>query len=425
VSLVVVGLEHHRTPLDVLERATVSDAELPKTLAALRDKSNLLEVVVLSTCLRTELYAVVERFHEGVEDLQEHLAESVGLSVEQLSEQLTVQFDDAVVLQLFEVAAGLRSAVPGEHEILGQVRNAAERAQEEKAAGPTLLGLFERAVRAGRRVRTDTAIGRGSTSLSHLAVELAAERLGGRFGSGQFVVVGAGQMGSGVIGALQSKGVGGSQIVVVNRTLQRAKEVAESAGAGALGLDALSGALAEADAAIVTTSSPNPVLDRDTVLSALSARVGRRLAPLVIVDLSVPRNVDPSVGGLGGLELLDIVSLRALADRVLAGRHGELDQAEEIVREEIERYRVDTRARSAAPQVALLRNRLEELRTQELSRLKSRAGEMTEEEWERVDEATRAILAKLLHAPTVALKEASGTPRGERLVEAIRALFDL
>ena len=135
MSVVVVGLEHHRAPLDVLERATVSDAELPKTLAALRDRSNLLEVVVLSTCLRTELYAVVERFHEGVTDLQEHLAASVETTVEQLAEQLTVQFDDAVAVHLFEVAAGLRSAIPGEHEVLGQVRLAGER-----AAGRARLG---------------------------------------------------------------------------------------------------------------------------------------------------------------------------------------------------------------------------------------------------------------------------------------------
>ncbi len=289
----VVGLEHQRTPLDVLERVTILEHDLPKSLAVLRDRSNLLEVVVLSTCLRTEFYAVVERFHEGVADLQEHLAASAGTTVEQLSEQLTVHFDDAVVRHLFEVAAGLRSAVPGEHEVLGQVRLAAKRAEADRAAGPVLAGLFERAVQAGRRVRSETSIGRGTTSLSRLSVDLAAERLAGRFGSAKFVVVGAGQMSKGVVAALRSRGIEGPDVVVVNRTHERASEVARTVDARALGLESLTGALAEADCVIVTTAAPGPVVDLETVSTALPARVGRRLAPLVIVDLSVPRNVDP------------------------------------------------------------------------------------------------------------------------------------
>lgn len=409
----------------MLERVTILEHDLPKALAALRDRSNLLEVVILSTCLRTEFYAVVERFHEGVADLQEHLAASAGTTVEQLAEQLTVHFDDAVVLHLFEVAAGLRSAVPGEHEVLGQVRQAAQRAEADHAAGPVLGGLFERAVQTGRRVRSETSIGRGTTSLAHLSVDLAAERLAGRFESAKVVVVGAGQMSKGVVAALRSRGVGGADVSVINRTPERATEVAQTVAAQALGLESLTGALAEADSAIVTTSAPAPVVDLETVSTALPARVGRRLAPLVIVNLSVPRNVDPAVGGLGGVELLDIGALRGLADRALAGRRGELEHAESIVRDEVQRYKADARARGAAPLVAQLRGSLEELRRGELDRMRGKAKDLTDEQWRQVDEATRAVLAKVLHQPTVALKEASGTPRGERLVEAIRALFDL
>ena len=280
MSVVVVGLEHQRTPLDVLERATVSDAELSKTLAALRDRSNLLEVVVLSTCLRTELYAVVERFHEGVADLQEHLAASVETTVEQLAEQLTVQFDDAVVVHLFEVAAGLRSAIPGEHEVLGQVRLASERAEAERAAGPVLSNLFDRAVQAGRRVRSETSIGHGKTSLAHLSVDLVADRLAGRFGSAKVLVVGAGQMSQGVVAALRSKGVSGSDVTVLNRTIERAEAVAEQMGGSAAGLDSLAGALAEADSVIVTTSAPTPILDLETVSAALSAACGPAPRPV-------------------------------------------------------------------------------------------------------------------------------------------------
>ena len=425
MSVLVVGLEHHRTSLDVLERAVIPDTELSKTLVSLRDRSNLLEVVVLSTCLRTELYAVVERFHEGVADLQEHLAASVGTSVEQIADQLTVHFDDAVVQHLFEVASGLRSAVPGEHEILGQVRTASRRAQAERAAGPVLTGLFDSAVKAGRRVRAQTAIGRGSTSLSHLSVELVADSLGPRFNSARVVVLGAGAMASGVTEFLRSRGVKGEDITVVNRTERRASDLAAGFGGTGMGLGSLTGAMAGADAVIVATSAPTPIVGPESVLAALSARVGRRLMPLVIVDLSMPRNVDPSVVGLGGVQLHDLVALRALADRALAGRTGELESAKAIVTDEVERYRADSRARGAAPQVALLRSRLEELRRQELERMKGKTNDLTDDQWGQVDDATRAILAKLLHNPTVALKEASGTPRGERLVEAIRALFDL
>jgi glutamyl-tRNA reductase len=425
VSVLVVGIEHHRTSLEVLERATVLESELPKVLATLRDRSNLLEVVVLSTCLRTEVYGVVERFHEGVSDLQEYLAGSVRMSVEQLADQLTVQFDDAVALHLFEVAAGLRSAVPGEHEVLGQVRLAWQRAAEERASGPVLNSLFESAVRAGRRARSETSIAQGTTSLARLSADLVAERLAGRFATARIVVVGAGQMGRGVVTALRSRGADPSQVVVLNRNLERAAELAGTVGGASMGLESLGGALAEADAVVVTTSAPVPVVSRETVSSAMSARVGRRLAPLVVVDVSVPRNVDPTVAGLGGVELLDMATLRGLADRALAGRGEELERAEEIVRDEVERYRADSRSRGAAPQVALLRGRLEELRRAELDRLRSKSGQMTDEQWSQVDEATRAVLAKFLHQPTVALKETSGTQRGERLTEAIRALFDL
>lgn len=425
MSVVVVGLEHGRTPLDVLERATVSDQDLPKALATLRDRSNLLEVVVLSTCLRTEVYAVVERFHEGVADLQGYLAESVGTTVEQLAEKLNVQFDDAVTLHLFEIAAGLRSPVPGEHEVLGQVRSAAERAEEEKASGPVLSSLFERAVKAGRRVRVETSIGKGTTSLSHLSVELVAERLAQRFVSARIAVVGAGAMGRGVTKTLKAKGVTGERVQVLNRTVEKANELAATVDALGAGLDALPGVLAEVDAVIVTTSAQRPLLDREGVLSAMSARVSRRLAPLLIVDLSVPRNVDPAVAALGGVELADVVALGSLAERALATRRGELETAESIVREEVDRYREETRARGAAPQVAMLRNSLEEMRMAEIDKMRKRRNDLTDDQWQKVDEATRAVMAKLLHRPSVALKDAAGTPRGERLLEAIRALFDL
>ncbi len=417
MSVIVVGLHQHQAALDVLERAAVPEEALGKTLTALRERANLSEVVILSTCLRTEIYAVVERFHEGVTGLQEFLAARVGTSVDVLADDLMVQFDDAVTVHLFEVAAGMRSAVLGESEVLGQVRRAIDRAEAERVAGPVLGGLFRRAVQTGRKVRTSTAIARGSTSLSHVAVELATQRLGGSLAQRRVVVVGAGEMGDGIISALDGRG---ADVTVVNRTARRAQELAGRVGGIGYGLSELRRALQGAEALLVSIASPTPVVDADTL-----GRAGLTGSRLVVVDLGMPRNVAPAVGSSDGVELLDMDDLRAHAELAMAGRQAEIEGAQEIVRQEVDRYRTEVRARGAAPIVSALRGRLDDVRAGELERLRARRPELGPGQWEAVDAVTRDVLAKVLHQPTMALKEAAGTPRGERLVEALRTLFDL
>jgi glutamyl-tRNA reductase len=444
VSVVVVGLEHHSTPLELLERVAVPEEGLGKALGALRDRSNLSEVVVLSTCLRTELYAVVERFHEGVADLQEFLATRAGTTVDVIEEHQTVLFDDAVTMQVFEIAAGLRSSVLGETEVLGQVRRAAERAEAERAAGPVLSGLFRRAVQAGRKVRSQTAISRGATSLSHVAVDLARARLGGSLEGRRMLVVGAGTMGEGIVDAL-GHGEGAAEIVVANRTEEKARALAGRVGGEGVGMSGLLAELERADGVLLSTGSSLPVLDVELMTPVARARARAKAdpdadpdadpeadpeatvgpAPLVIVDVSVPRNVDPGVGLIEGVELLDMDDLSELAERALDGRRGEVAGARAIVQQEVERYRADERARGAAPIVSALRERITELRESELERHRSRLGELDETQWDEVRSVVGDILAKVLHQPTVALKEAAGTARGERLVEALRSLFDL
>lgn len=425
LAVIVVGLEQHQVPLDVLERVAVAEDDLGKVVAGLRDRANLVEIVVLSTCMRTELYAVVERFHEGVTDLQEFLAGLAGTPTDALDGRWTVFFDDAVTGHLFEVAAGLRSSVLGETEVLGQVRRALERAEAEHASGPVLTALFRHAVQAGRHVRSTTAIAQGTTSLSHVAVELAASRLGGSLAGRHVVVVGAGEMAEGMIDALAGHG-DLAQVVVANRTVGRASALAGRIGGTGVGLDALPDALAAADVVFASTGAALPVLDAELLGPAGGARSARAGgAPLVIVDLGVPRNVDPAVGGISGIDLLDMDDLTEHAERAMAGRRSELAAAQEIVFHEVERYRAEERARGAAPVVSALRARVEELRRSELERHRNRLAELDERQWNEVDSVVRDVLAKLLHHPTVAVKEAAGTPRGERLVEALRTLFDL
>ena len=427
MSVIVVGLEQKLAPLELLDRVSVTESDTPKALGRLRDQPNLSEAVLLSTCLRTEVYAVVERFHDGVSEIQEFLADVSGSSVAALAEFCTIRFDDDVTNHLFSVASGLDSAVLGESEVLGQVRRAWERAQAERSSGPVLGTLFRHAVETGKRVRSETAIARGITSLSHGAVALAADRRPGGLAGTRVAVIGAGEMGEGVAQALDGRRV--EHLVMANRTADRVESLVAGLPASAAdivetrGLDDLITLLGEVDVAFTTVGTSHPIISRADLESALIRRTGR--PDLVIVDLGVPRNVEPDAGSLDGLALLDMDDLRAAVADAITGRREEVAAASTIVTDEVERYRAASRARDAAPLVSALRSQAEEVRQAEFDRQRSKRSDLDDAQWEQVDAVTRAMVAKLLHQPTVVLKEAAGTPRGERLVESLRALFDL
>jgi glutamyl-tRNA reductase len=425
--VIVVGIEQREAPLHLLEQVAVTEGALPKALAALRDRSNLSEAVILSTCLRTEVYAVVERFHDGVDELQEFLAIMGDTTVEALSEYLTIRFDDDVAEHVFTVASGLDSAVLGESEVLGQVRRAWEKAQRERASGPVLGALFRHAVETGKRVRSETAIARGITSLSHGAVALAAKHAPNGLAGSRVLVVGAGEMGDGVVQALAPHRP--ASVVVANRTAKRADTVIAglpdglAAAARAVPLTALGTELENADVVFTSVSTVRPIVERSMVEAAVAGRATER--PLLVVDLGVPRNVEPSSSELDGVTLLDMDALRAAVEGALSGRQGEVAHAREIVGDEVERYRAASRARGAAPVVSALRAQAEEARQAEFDRQRAKRSDLTDDQWDQVDIVTRAMVAKLLHQPTVTLKDAVGTPRGERLIESLRTLFDL
>ncbi len=427
MSVIVVGLEQRHSPLDLLERVAVNEAALPKALGRLRDQSNLSEAVILSTCLRTEVYAVVERFHDGVAELQEFLATISGSPVDVLAEHLTVRFDDDVTNHLFTVAAGLDSAVVGESEVLGQVRRAWERAQQDRVSGPVLGALFRHAVETGKRVRSETSIARGITSLSHGAVALATTRRPDGLAGARVLVVGAGEMGEGVAQALD--GHDPAAVVIANRTADRTEAVVAGLPAGLAArvttapLEGLEELAAAADVVFTSVGTSSSVIDRPMLEAATAGRPAD--SPLLVIDLGVPRNVDPSAAGLDGVVLLDMDVLRAAVADALSCRQEEVEDATRIVDDEVERYRVASRARDAAPMVSALRTRAEEARQGAFDRQRSRRSDLTDAQWEQVDAVTRSMVAKLLHQPTVVLKDAAGTPRGERLVEALRTLFDL
>jgi len=423
VSVVVVGLQHQQAPLPLLEAVAVGDADLHKVLGALRHHRNLQEAVVLSTCLRTEVYAVVDRFHDAVAEVYEVLSEHSGVAADELAARATVRFDDDVTSHLFSVTAGLESTVVGETEVVGQVRRAFEFAREEGMCGPVLSALFRHSLQTGKRVRTETGIARGTTSFAYAAVQVARAHdevgLRGR----RVIVVGAGEMGVGLARALHDipESDAPHSIVVVNRSLARAEEVVRDAGSDATmraaPLDRVHAELASADVVLTAVAAESHVLT--------AAHFSSVAGPLLVVDLGVPRNVDPAVGELDTVHLFDMDALSAAVAQAIGDRQEESVAAHSIVDEEVERYRTASRQRGAAPVVAALRARLESLRVAELERHRAQLADLTEAEWEQVDAATRAALAKLLHEPTMLLKDTAGTPRGERLVEALRILFDL
>lgn len=419
MSVVVIGLNHRTMPLDLFERMTVDGTRLPKALHDLSSRPHLGEVVVLSTCNRTEVYALAEKFHGAYSDVRNFLAELAFVGPDEFADHLYVHYDNDAVRHLFSVSSGLDSAVLGEAEVLGQVRNAWERAGDEATAGPVLNLLFRHALETGKRVRTDTAIARGTASVSHAAVEMASARLGHLAGR-KVLIMGAGEMAEGMATSLQAAGV--TDVYVANRTWSKARDLAKRVGGTALRLSDLPLALLEVDLMLTSTGATVPVVEADDFATVQAERGGR---PLLIVDIAVPRDVDPAVGELPGVTLLDINDLRAFAQKGVDRRAGELSAVEAIVDEEIDRYRTAASARSAAPVVGAMRQWADEVRSAELARFDARLAGLDPRQRDAVEALAKGLVNKLLHRPTVALKEHAGSPTGDRLADAARQLYDL
>jgi glutamyl-tRNA reductase len=420
VSVLVIGLNHRTAPLPLLERMTVSQADLAKALHDLAGRPNLSEATVLSTCNRTEVYAVAERFHGAFADVRDFLATMAGLNPEDFADHLYVHYDEAAVSHLFSVAAGLDSAVVGESEILGQVGGAWRQAQQEGAARTGLNLLFRHALEVGKRARNETGIGRHTASVSHAAVAMASARLPGGLSGRRVLVLGAGTMGDGMTVALRKAGVG--ELLVVNRTWEAAVGLARRSNGRPIPLAELDDALVGTDVLLTSTGATSILVERAELASVMGRRGGR---PLLIVDVAMPRDVDPSVAQLDGVTLLDMDNLRAFASEGMASRRREIGRVQEIVEEELDRFRSVSTAREVAPLVSALYDRAESVRQAELARHNGRLAGLEPDQLEAVESLSRGIVAKLLHEPTVRLKSAAGSLQGERLAEALRDLFGI
>ncbi len=419
MSVIVVGLNHHTAPVELLERVAVPAADLPKALLDVTQRDHVAEAVVLSTCNRTEVYVCCTRFHPAVEDVREALERQSGLGPDALAEHLYTYYDDAAVAHLFGVAAGVDSMIVGESEILGQVKEAWRAAESEGSAGPLLSRAFRQAIEVGKRVRTDTTISRRKVSIASAAVELAATRLGSLDGR-RILVLGAGGVGEGMAVALASPG--SAEIVVANRSRERAVALADRVGGRAVPLERAREELVASDVILASTASTDLVLEREAVADVMAERDHR---PLLLVDVAVPRDVDPGVADLEGVTLLDIDDLKDFAEASLAQRRQEVGKVRAIVADELDRYRAERSARAVAPLIAALRDQAEQIRQAELDRHRAKLDGLGSAERDALDALTRSLVNKLLHEPTVRLKDAAGTTRGEVLVDALSALFDL
>lgn len=415
MSVLVLGVNHRSAPLEVLERLSLDDAAAAKLVHGLVASDVVREAVVLSTCNRTEVYAVAERFHGAHGALHDALCDVAGLSRIELDPHVYSFHDDAAVEHACAVAAGLESLVVGESEILGQVRDAVELARGEGAVRTTLDLLFRRAIAAGKRARTETGIARGTASISHAAVELAGAHLDGLAGR-RVAIVGAGTMGEQIALALANCAVG--SITVVNRSRERCVALAERVGGSAAGLDALIDALADADVVLTCTGAPSTLIDREMVRAA-----GER--ERLFIDVSVPRDVAADVANDSHSTVIDLSDLDRWASVGRDQRLGEVDAVKAIVAEEADRFTRERIALQATPLITSLRRRVEDLRDAEWERYESRLAELDEEQQELVRALLNGVVNKVLHEPSARLRADAGTPRGERNAAAVADLFDL
>ena len=412
MKLALVGISHHRASIEVRERVAV---DLDGAAALARDLAVDCESVVLSTCNRTEVYLASADGGGLDRRATEALLELGAPHGAELASLLYRLGDESAALHLFRVAAGLDSLVPGEGEILGQVRQA----YEAGTTGPLLDRLFRTALYAGRRARAETAIAESPSSVPAAAAALAQqvfEDLGGK----RVLIVGAGSMGELTARNLSSRGA--EIAAVVNRSEDRGAELARSLGTRAVPFEGLGSILHEADVVVSSTSAPGFVLLADDVGHAVRDRRGR---PLLFVDLAVPRDVDPALRNLDGCFVYDIDDLEAVVEASLAGRRAEALRAERVVAGEAERFREWQSSLAVVPAIASLRALAEEIRSHELERARGRLGRLGESDRRLVESVTAQIVNKLLHEPTVRMKEAAVTADGVVYAEVVRHLFGL
>lgn len=423
MPITCIGLSHHTAPVEVRERHAFPPARMSEALVALRDYEAVREAVMLQTCGRLEIYAELDDYELGVAQIKSFLANfRHGTTGYDIESYLYTRLGHQAVEHLFRVCTGLDSMLIGEAEILGQVKDAYLAATRVKSLGRTLHHLFREALAAGKAARAQTRIGGESVSIATAAVDAARARLGTLEGK-SVLVVGAGKMGRTAVKRLRAEGA--ARVVVANRTASRSRDLVDEAGFGeVVELPDLVEALAEADVVVASTGAADFVIEAEHVSSAMERRAER---PLFIVDIAVPRDVEPNAGELPNVTLMHIDDLKSVVDERLESRREAIPHVEEIIAEYVERFENWYRARIAVPVIARLTQKAESIRAAELERLLARCPEMDERERMLVTGMTLTIVSKLLHSAILKIREKATVDRSEALSHArvLDELFEL
>jgi glutamyl-tRNA reductase len=417
-----MGLSHNTAPVDVRERHAFPTHTMGEALVALRDYEAVREALMLQTCGRLEIYAELDEYEHGVVQLRQFLGNFRHGSVGDMDSYMYTMLGSQAIDHLFRVATGLDSMLIGEAEILHQVKDAFIEAQRARSLGKSLHYLFREALNAGKAARTQTEIGGASTSIATAAVNFAKQHVGDLRGK-SIVVVGAGKMGSLVARRLKSEGCG--DIVVMNRTQERAQSVIASIGVGRAGeLPNIAAAMQDADIVVTSTGASHFVVAADDVAGAMTARPER---PLFIVDIAVPRDVDPEVAQIDGVRVVDVDGLRGVVDVTLEHRREAIPLVEEIIAEHTERFTQWYQARVAVPVISSLVQRADTIRESELERLFARCPELTERERMLITGTSLTIISKLLHSAITKIRDKAIVDQEAALRHAsiLNDLFDL
>ena len=417
MSVLVVGISHRSAPVSLLERVTVGVGDAGGVLQQLRTTGPVGEAVVLATCNRVEVYADTDGFHAGVDAVSDLLSRLSGVPLDELSRHLYVHWETQAVLHLFTVAAGLDSMVIGESQILGQLRRAYATARGDDTAGRVLHELFQRALRAGKRAHAETGIDEAGRSLVTVGLEQAAQTVGSVKGA-EVLILGAGSMAS-LAGATLRR-LGANRIVVANRTVEHGRRLATSLDGEGVGFDAVEDQLGRADVVVSCTGATGLVLDAATVERGIKTREGR---PIAMLDLALPRDIEASVRDLPGVTLIDLAALQEVLRSTETG--ADVEAARAIVTEEVGTFLAWQLASRVAPTVVALRSRADEVVTAELDRLGARLPDLDERARAEIEVTVRRVVDKLLHTPTVRVKELTEAPEGLSYAQALRELFGL
>nr|MCW2727300.1 glutamyl-tRNA reductase [Aeromicrobium sp.] len=415
MSVLVVGMSHKSAPIDILERASLDVEEAVKLSHLVLETPCVTESVVISTCNRVEIYVEAERFHGAVEEVSRLLAEMSGLDRDEFVRHVYVHFDEAAVAHLFGVAAGMDSMILGESQILGQVREALHSAQAESTVGSALNALFQQALRIGKRGHAETGIDRLAPSIVTAGLDAAGPVVDAP--DTRFLVAGAGTMASLAVRTLVDRGVDPVRIMVANRTYQRAHALVETFGVSAVRWQAMDVELSAADVLISCTGANGVVFDRDRIAQSSAGR------PMSLIDLALPRDIDPQARELDGVDLVDLVVLSQLAAN--AELAADVAQVRQIVEAEVRTFLAAKAASHITPTVIALRTMATDVVASEMSRLESRLSHLPEDDRAAIRKALHRVAEKLIHTPTVRVQQLIDGPDDLTYADALADLFAL